>query len=274
MLRRRIPFAPVIALVACLSLARPPAAGSDDPCSLTNSLGMRFANIPAGSFRMGATTGGDFDEQPAHTVSISRDFFLGVYEVTQSEWKTVLGENPSWFSPTGPARADVGLRDTRRHPVDHVTWHEAVEFCRRLSDLPAEKQAGRTYRLPTEAEWEFACRAGTTTQFSTGNELCRRQACFATTEPMPVGSFPPNAWGLCDMHGNVWEWCADWYDPGYFAHSPAADPTGPPEGTGKVVRGGAWNSPVTHCRSSNRDFTRATRRDIGNGLRVVCVGAE
>ncbi|MBI5759336.1 MAG: formylglycine-generating enzyme family protein [Planctomycetales bacterium] len=266
----RLP-ATVAWLLAFLLLLCPAVTYSEDPRPLTNSLGMRFAKISAGSFRMGATDGGDFDEQPAHTARISRDFFLGVYEITQADWQTVMGENPSWFSPTGPARADVGKRDTRCHPVDHVTWHEAVGFCRRLSDLPAEKQAGRTYRLPTEAEWEFACRAGTTTTFSTGHELSPRHACFATTEPKPVGSFPPNAWGLFDMHGNVWEWCADWYDPGYFVRSPAADPTGPPEGTGKVIRGGAWNSTATYCRSSNRDFTRATRRDIGNGLRVVCV---
>ena len=270
MLRFLISFSAISTLLAGLPLAHPPAERSDNPLPLTNSLGMRFARISAGSFRMGATNGGDFDEQPAHTVRISNDFFLGVYEVTQAEWQSVMGENPSWFSPTGAARADVGTRDTKRYPVDHVTWHEAVEFCRRLSDLPAEKQARRAYRLPTEAEWEFACRAGNTTNFCTGNKLSPRQACFGTTEPMPVGSFPPNAWGLCDMHGNVWEWCADWYDPGYFTRSPATDPTGPPEGTGKVIRGGAGNSPATHCRSSNRDFTRATRRDIGNGLRVVC----
>jgi formylglycine-generating enzyme required for sulfatase activity len=257
-------------LLAVLLLLHPAVTHSDDPRPLANSLGMRFEKIPAGSFRMGATDGGDFDERPAHTVRISQDFFLGMYEVTQADWQSVMEENPSWFSSTGPARADVGTRDTRRYPVDHVTWHEAVEFCRRLSQRPAEKQAGRSYRLPTEAEWEFACRAGTATDFSSGNELGPRQACFATTKPMPVGSFPPNPWGLCDMHGSVWEWCADWYDPGYFPRSPAADPTGPPEGTGKVIRGGAWNSPATHCRSSNRDFTRATRRDIGNGLRVVC----
>jgi formylglycine-generating enzyme required for sulfatase activity len=260
----------VIIWTPCLLIPQLPLALVDEPRPLTNSLGMRFAKIPAGSFRMGTDDGGDFDEQPAHTVRVSRDFFLGAYEVTQAEWQTVMGENPSWFSPTGPAAADVAGRDTSRLPVDRVTWHEAIEFCRRLSDLPAEKRAGRAYRLPTEAEWEYACRAGTSSRYASGDELTPRHACFAATLPQPVGSFPPNALGLRDMHGNVWEWCADAYDPESYARSPTVDPFRLPQGSARVIRGGAWNSPAPHCRSSNRDFTRATRRDIANGLRVVC----
>src|SRR5262249_35661117 len=143
------------------------------------------------------------------------------------------------------------------HPVEGVSWHAADDFCRRLSELPAEKAAGRVYRLPTEAEWEHACRAGTTTPFFFGATLSRQQACYDGHYPYdgsprgnflnrttPVGSFPPNAFGLYDMHGNVWEWCSDWAE--WSHHNdhdpertyPAVDPAGPPTGTRKVLRGG------------------------------------
>ena len=141
---------------------------------ISNSIGLELIQIPAGEFFMGSSptdSGAREDEQPRHQVRISKSFYLGVYEVTQEEFESVMGTNPSYFK----SFAD---QDCSRFPVDCVTWHDAVEFCQRLSDLPAEKQAGRMYRLPTESEWEYACRAGTTTVFHYGDDLSSTQANF------------------------------------------------------------------------------------------------
>src|SRR5579871_5426867 len=255
--------------------------GTDSlPREIVNSVGMRLALIRAGEFRMGLTDpdrDASPDEMPQHPVRISQPFYMGVYEVTQGEYERVTGTNPSWFSPTGPGRAEMQIEDAGRHPLDMVSWFEAVEFCKRLSELPEERAAHRTYRLPTEAEWEYACRAGTDTLFSTGDLLTPADACFqiSTAEKRekipvkttPVGSYRANRFGLYDMHGNVWEWCADWYSPDAYRASPEVDPAGPAMGTGKVIRGGAWNFGAAYCRSANRDLTRASRRDLGNGFR-------
>jgi len=253
---------------------------------------MQFVRIPAGEFRRGSPAGdpaADADERPPRSVRLTRPFHLGRYEVTQSQYRAVMGENPSWFSPAGGGSDDVPGVDTSHHPVEYVTWDEAVEFCRRLSELETERAAGRSYRLPTEAEWEYAARAGTTTRFHTGDDLpsdaanVRTETDAAPRTTRPVGSYAPNAWGLYDMHGNVWEWCADRYDSdGDAALAPSAadsiavDPAGPPAGTGRVVRGGDYRSDARAARSANRDFTRQSRRDWGNGFRVVLVvaGAE
>jgi len=220
------------------------------------------------------------DERPRHRVRLTRSFYLGTYEVTQSEYETVMGTNPCWFSTSGPGRKTVEGQETGRWPVDMASWNDAVEFCRGLSQTPAEKAAGRTYRLPSEAEWEYACRAGTTTRFNLGDTLrpgeARAQlegpppAAKHLGHPLAVGSFRPNAYGLYDMHGNVWEWCADRYAHDYYRLAPADDPSGPAAGTGRVVRGGDWHCEASDCRSANRDFTRATRRNLGTGLRVAC----
>jgi formylglycine-generating enzyme required for sulfatase activity len=247
---------------------------------VVNSIGMRLVRIPAGEFLMGSSEGtadADADERPQHRVRISRPFLLGCYEVTQAEYQRVMGANPSWFSAQGGGREQVAGKETSRYPVDMVSWDDAVEFCRRLSDLPDEHSAGRTYRLPTEAEWEYACRAGSQGPFSSGDAITSREANIAggrTLTPeegisMPVGSFRSNAFGLYDMHGNVWEWCNDWYAFGYYQASPHIDPAGPESGTGHVVRGGDWHFGSRAARSANRDFTRATRRDLGNGFRVA-----
>src|SRR5262249_17753345 len=184
------------------------------------------------------------------------------------EW--VMGVNPSGFTDTaggGPS-----------HPVENLNWEDAVEFCRRLSELPAEREAGRVYRLPTEAEWEDACRAGTTTAFHYGPGLASRQAnmhggqpYFAPAGPnlertTRVGSYRPNAFGLYDMHGNVWEWCADWYDERYFNRVPATDPVGPEEGTNRSQRGGCWGAYGECCRSAYRNSSDPPDR------RLNCVG--
>jgi formylglycine-generating enzyme required for sulfatase activity len=197
-----------------------------------NSIGMKFKFIPGGTFTMG-------DRNVAHHVTLTRSFAIGVFEVTQEQFEQVMGTTPSKF--TGG-----------QHPVEQVSWDEAVEFCRKLSALPAEKKAGYVYRLPTEAEWEYACRAGTTTKYSFGDSESELGA-YAwydknsgkTTHP--VGGKKPNAWGLYDMHGNGLEWCQDWY--GVYPGGKLTDPTGPSSGSHRVCRGGGWNYFSGSCRS-------------------------
>src|SRR5262249_26582368 len=153
------------------------------------------------------------DERPRHQVEISRDFYLGAYEVTQRQWKAVMGGNPSYFCKEGRGRLLVQGTDTSDFPVEQVSWKDAFTFLDRLSGVPAEKKAGRVYRLPTEAEWEYACRAGDAgRQFHFGDSLTTKQANTLEARlqrTCKVGSYAPNAWGLYDMHGNVWEWCQD-----------------------------------------------------------------
>src|SRR5262249_54778077 len=162
----------------------------------------------------------------------------GAYEVTQGEYEDVVKKNPSSFN-------QVGGMDTGRFPVEHVSWFEAVDFCNKLSGLEGERRWGRSYRLPTEAEWEYACRGGTTqkTPFHFGHSLLAQQANFKETNlgrPTPVGSYPANGFGLHDMHGNVREWCLDWYDKDAYKTGHNQDPRGPERGFGRVLRGGSY----------------------------------
>ena len=194
-----------------------------------------------------------------HRVHISEWFLMGVAEVTQSEWDAVMGKNPSDFqgdnNPSAPSRPTFAL------PVENVSWEAAREFCRKLS----EKERW-TYRLPTEAEWEYACRAETTTPYNFGRGIGGDRANYGspvTSGTRMAGSFAANAWGLYDMHGNVWEWCEDWY--GKYPQGEATDPTGPAEGEFHVMRGGAWNAPSGECRAAYRNG----RVDAGRG---GCVG--
>jgi formylglycine-generating enzyme required for sulfatase activity/cytochrome c-type biogenesis protein CcmH/NrfG len=246
---------------------------SKRPDPITNSIGMVLVHIPAGEFLMGTPNGDPnqgFDEHP-HRVRISRSFFMGKYEVTQGQYKKVMGKNPSYFAK---------LPNPDQYPVEQVTWDEAVAFCRALSELPEEKTVGRTYRLPTEAEWEYACRAGTTTAYHFGddaNDLGKyalfgghKAGVWATQK---VGIKLPNAWGLHDMHGNVWEWCADEYGP-YRVESEVVDPKGPDKGVGKVARGGSWDYGAVKCRSAQRYGGEVLTRSFTNfafGFRVVMV---
>ncbi len=243
-----------------------------------NSVGMRLVLIPAGAFVMGASSGdddADLTEEFPHDVRITKPFYLGAFQVTQQQYEHVMGENPSMF----PGRF---------RPVEHLRWQDAVEFCRRLSDLPAEQEARREYRLPTEAEWEYACRAGTTTRFWTGDTIHASQACITSKKlldglskpTMPVGSYPASPWGLHDMHGNVWEWCSDWFCREYYSCSPIDDPRGPDTGTHHVLRGGSASLVHGDCRSSSRGeaYLDGPSYDLKNaiawygdlGLRVVC----
>ncbi len=254
-------------------------AQKDRPKALTNAVGMRFVVIPAGTFTLGspdAEPGRRSNEGPAHEVVLTQPFYLSVHPVTQADYAAVTGTNPSLF------RAGEG--GGPEHPVESVSWDDAVRFCKLLSERPEERESARTYRLPTEAEWEYACRAGTDTPFSHGDSLAAEQAAFDATRPLgdvpagkaaagstPVGTYPPNLFGLSDVHGNVWEWCADWYGEGYYRDSPLRDPPGPATGRFRVLRGGSWRNGGDRCRAAYRNALAPHQRDAATGFRVVLV---
>jgi formylglycine-generating enzyme required for sulfatase activity len=236
---------------------------------LGGGVAMKLVLIRAGEFMMGSPAGEPqrgSDEGPQHRVRITRAFYMGATEVTQAQYEAVTGTNASIFKG-----AD--------NPVETVSWNDAAEFCRRLS-----AKAGMTVRLPTEAEWEYACRAGTTTPFYFGDTISTDQANYDGNyvygagrkgvyrqRTTPVGSFPPNAWGLYDMHGNVWEWCQDWYGNSYYASSPMEDPQGPPSAENHVLRGGSWYGNPRGCRSAYRYGHGPSDRDSYVGFRVAVV---
>ena len=242
------------------------------PVAQKNSIGMKLTLIPPGVFTMGAPASERHrqdDEAPPHQVRITKPFYMGAHEVTQGECKRIMGAHPSLFSG----------RDDRL-PAVNLTWDESLEFCAKLSTLATERQAGRSYRLPTEAEWEYACRAGTTGPFHYGDSITSHQANFRGDAPygtskkgptvgrsMPVGNYEPNAFGLYDMHGNVWERCADWYGP--YTNEELSDPQGPLKGSSRLIRGGGWLDHGTFCRSAERGDDPAPK-GAGIGLRVVC----
>jgi formylglycine-generating enzyme required for sulfatase activity len=255
-----------------------------------NSVGMKLVLIPAGKFKMGSPADEDGyfrDQGPVHDVEITRPFFLGAHEVTQGQYEKVMGANPSSFAATGNDKASrdrvIGL-DTSTFPVDSVSWHDAVAFCAKLTALPEEKAAGRAYRLPTEAEWEYACRAGSSTPFHSGDSLSSKQANFNGNFPSgggdrgpylqrtcPVGSYAANVFGLHDMHGNVWEWVADRYGEDYYASSERRDPQGPESGDRRILRGGSWDNRGKGCRTAFRRGHGPANRLSSYGFRVVCV---
>ncbi len=258
------------------SLRRDTTTTTDGRSITISDLNLELVPISAGRFAMGSTKGGA-DEQPMTQVEITRPYWLGKTEVTQGQWEAVMGSNPSSFK--GATR-----------PVENVSYDDAVEFCRKLTER--ERAAGRLpsgyeYTLPTEAQWEYACRAGTTTAYSWGNEFelgrcnvendpgsseTKNVATFErrglpTDSTMPVGQFAANAWGLYDMHGNVWEWCRDWY--GDYPGGTVADPMGPSSGTFRVRRGGCWRNSATYCRSANRNGNEPGRRNRYLGFRLA-----
>ena len=207
---------------------------------------------------------------------MTRPFFLGIHEVTQGQYQAVMGENPSHFK---------GSDDL---PVEQVSWLDAVLFCNKLSEQ--EKRTpfyridgtevtiagGNGYRLPTEAEWEYACRAGSTTLYPFGDDVSKLgdHAWYAGNsgrKTHPVGQKRPNAWGLYDMLGNVWEWCQDWYEEGYYGASPPADPPGPSEASCRVFRGGGWGDDAWHCRPAYRSGSTPESRNFHLGFRVAAV---
>ena len=251
------------------------------------STGMKLALIPAGTFLMGSPAGEaarDTAEGPQHSVTISQPFYMGVYEVTQGEYESVMGTNPSSFSKTGSSKSKVSGMDTGKFPVETVLWDNAQEFCRKLS-----LKDGQTYRLPTEAEWEYACRANTTTPFHFGSVLNGDKANVNGTSPYgtttkgkylarttTVGSYAANAFGLYDMHGNVWEWCEDVFDES--AYGKRSGMTSDPKVTSgseyRVLRGGSWFDGSKLARSANRSFWSATGGRVSLfGFRVVSSSA-
>jgi formylglycine-generating enzyme required for sulfatase activity/tetratricopeptide (TPR) repeat protein len=241
--------------------AHPPRRDRRPGDPFLNDLGMKFAWIPPGTFLMGGAADDPdrLDNETPHRVTLTSGFWMGVHPVTQAQWRTLMGVNPSCF------------QDDAR-PVEMVSWDDCREFLRRLS-----RSDGRTYRLPTEAEWEYACRAGTTTPFSFGATLRSESANYDPAvgsgskagggQTTAVGSFAANAWGLFDMHGNVWEWCADWYDE--YDPSAATDPQGPRFGTARVLRGGSWGSKARGCRAACRNGGTPGLRNNAWGFRVV-----
>lgn len=231
-----------------------------------NSVGMTMVPIPAGEFVMGSPPGeeGRFDNEIPHLVRITRAFYMSATEVTQAQWTAVMGTQP-WQGD------QLFVREGADYPATFVSWNDAVEFCRKLS-----RQEGLTYRLPTEAEWEYACRAGSTTAFCFGDDVAdlHEYAWFVENaydageaHAHRVGRKLPNAWGLYDMHGNVWEWCSDWH--GDYPAEPVIDPTGPAEGSGRVIRSGRWVSFPKACRSADRIGNDPELRDVFLGFRVA-----
>ena len=200
---------------------------------------------------------------------------MGAFEVTQSQYQTIMGKNPSRFAAIGPLKDQLKGLNTSKFPVESLSFDETLEFCRRLGELE-----GRHYRLPTEAEWEYACRAGTSEPYSfgpscNGNEAnCNGNHPYGTKTKGPnldrttrVGSYPPNAFGLYDMHGNVWERCADWYSRDYDTEV-RDDPPGSPIGSYRISRGGSWLTDPVGCRSASRYGYVPSYREIDVGFRV------
>ena len=283
---RSIVFVPIVILMVVLQSGCNnqvnflPDVPGDQPNVLTNSIDMKLVLIPKGTFMMGSPPDekGSQKDERRHEVTISRDYHLGMHEVTQAQYKKIMGKNPSYFQgdlvaerhpETGRLVKEV---DSANHPVEQVSWRDAVEFCQRLSALPEEKKAGRVYRLPTEAEWEYACRAGSQTAYSFGSDeksLVNFGWCGPNSTGMThaVGLKKANAWGLYDMHGNVFEWCADWY--GVYPKGSATDPRGPEDGSIRVSRGGCWFNDAVYCRSAIRSGAVPSFRRFNLGFRVA-----
>jgi formylglycine-generating enzyme required for sulfatase activity len=229
---------------------------------LRNSMTMKLVLIPAGKFLMGSPIReeGRGNDEGQHEVTISKPFYMGVYDVTQEQYEQVMGQNPSHFKGA-------------KNPVEMVSWDEAVEFCKKLS-----AKTGKTVQLPTEAQWEYACRAGSKTRFCFGNDDMDMgldeygwYAGNSSNVTHPVGQKKPNAFGLYDMHGNVFQWCSDWY--GAYPAGGVTDPTGPADGQARVFRGGSWSSNQQGCRSAFRGDNSPDTRLIIYGFRVVAAGS-
>lgn len=228
---------------------------------LGGGLCLEFSFVPAGVFQMGSPEeGGDGDETPQRRVEIARPYYMGVFEVTQAQWERVMGNNPSRF------RGDS-------LPVDSVSWYECQRFLMRLSEL-----TGRRFALPTEAQWEYACRAGSTSRWSFG-DVPSELGEYAWYEENsggkthPVGEKRANAFGLHDLYGNVAEWCADWYANPY-PPGPAVDPAGPSSGVSRTIRGGAWGDAADSVRSAYRSANGPDGAHDGVGFRCVLLSAE
>ena len=258
----------------CLTVACRAEKAPDPPGVVRNSIGMGLKLLPGGTFTMGEALIDEDRLFERHVVTLTRPFFIGTHEVTNTQWKQVMGNVPSHWKGGN-------------QPVEQVSWDDAVAFCRALSDLPEERKAGRVYRLPTEAEWEYACRAGTKTRFSFGDENnsdaeIEGHAWYthnsgtnhkggpgghAPKSTHPVGTKQPNPWGLYDMVGNVVEWCSDWHSE--LGNGPATDPQGPAEGAERITRGGCFDSQAWDARPARRGSSVPTGKSLAAGFRVA-----
>jgi formylglycine-generating enzyme required for sulfatase activity/dienelactone hydrolase len=238
---------------------------------------MKLQRVEPGKFLMGSPPdeAGRRDDERQHEAEITRPYCLGVYAVTQAQYRQVMGTKPSRFSPSGDGRDKVSGLNTDDFPVENVSWEEAMDFCRIVSLLPGVRDKGWVADLPAEAEWEYACRAGTKTAFHYGDALSARQANFNGENPYgdapkgphlqrttKVGSYEANAWGFYDMHGNVFQWCKDWYDKDYQNKEKR-------DSFERVARGGFWLSNAKGCRSARRNPVEPETRGSGLGFRVV-----
>lgn len=257
------------------------------PKEFTNSVGMKLVLIPAGKFRMGSPADEKWrlEDEEQHDVEITQQFYMGKLEVTQAQYQLVMGNNPSYFSGEKEGLNGITGMDTRDFPVESVTFEQAKAFCQKLTNLSAENKAGRKYFLPTEAQWEYSCRAGTRTAYHYGATISADYVNFEDNEkktllklgalsaqPTKVGSYPPNSFGLHDMHGNVYEWCEDFYDKNYYRISSPKDPKNETPSDWRVMRGGSCVRHERFIRSGNRD-RRPSRGSGGHffdlGFRVV-----
>ena len=260
------------------------AVGNERVVSLSEGANMTFVWIEPGAFHMGSPpsesnrltsafgfgSGRAEDEGPVHEVAISTGFWLGKYEVTQRQWEAVMGITP--WQDNGKDKDLV--RSVPSHPAVHISWSDVQAFIDRLNSTEGEE----VYRLPTEAEWEYACRAGTSTRYSFGDDedqlidyAWTRKNSWTKNEKYAhaIGQHRPNLWGIHDMHGNVWEWVRDWYAEDYYTQSPKVDPSGPLAGSDRVIRGGDFSDPFYYLRSASRSKKSPDMRDSFIGVRLV-----
>jgi formylglycine-generating enzyme required for sulfatase activity len=228
--------------------------------------GLDLIGIPPGSFLMGSINS-DSNEKPVHTVRLTKAFFLGKTEVTQAQWKAVMGSNPS-------------SHKSDELPVEQVSWEDCIKFCEELTKrehASGALPAGWKYTLPTEAQWEYACRAGTKTKYSFGDDSKSSLGAHAWYEDNSgyethsVGSKDPNPWGLLDMHGNVWEWCLDWYDSGFYRNGFQEDPVNTSNGRYRVIRGGSYYYGAVYLRSASRNSSTPGYRYDYVGFRLAMI---
>jgi len=261
-MKRILGIAVVFGFVGALTvLAQEVKPGKAEVIDLGKDVKLEMVLIPAGKFLMGGkkipvdpfsnikVAQPEEDEFPQHEVTLTKPFYMGKYEVTQEQWFEIMGENPS-------------REKGRKLPVTNVSWNECQDFIKKLN---AKTNGG--YRLPTEAEWEYSCRAGTSTAYSYGDKLTRSDANIDGDSTKAVGSYEPNAFGLYDMHGNVWEWCEDWY--AKYPTGVVTDPKGPATGEKRVLRGGSFVNDESEARSSGRDLISPTYRIGSFGFRLA-----